>query len=72
VVNRSVVCSNVIYEWSDHLLILCYKLTAESAWKEFLKSANIWRSYRYESWLSQTPCAPGTTLRRSNAWQAVP
>jgi len=27
--------------------------------KKFLKSVNIWRSYRQQGWLSHTLCAPG-------------
>jgi len=39
-------------------IIYC-KFTVESAYEKILKSINIWRSYRQESWSSQALCAPG-------------
>jgi len=34
------------------------KFTVESDCERILKSVNIWRSYRQESWLSHVLCAP--------------
>jgi len=62
--------------WWDLWLLLYYNFTAEFVFKEFLKLANIWRSYgnKVDS-LPQAPCAPGQcpterwrTRLRSDVW----
>jgi len=40
-------------------MIIYYKFTFESVHERILKSVNIWRSYRQESWLSDILCDLG-------------